>query len=80
VRVTSIQVLYQGTIRFMEAHFFFHATVEGIEETLTLGYSSCYPGKGYPFGRCAGAMQTAGWRTPLGLFGRKVRVWCSRYR
>jgi len=37
MHVTSIQVLYQGTIRFMEAHFFFHATVEGIEETLALG-------------------------------------------
>ena len=32
-----MQVLHQGTIRFVEVRFYFRAIVEGIEETLALG-------------------------------------------
>jgi hypothetical protein len=34
--MTSIKVLHQGTIRFVEARFYFRAIVEGIEESLAL--------------------------------------------
>jgi len=34
--MTPIQVLHQGTIRFVEAQFYFRAIVNGIEEVLVL--------------------------------------------
>ena len=34
--MTSMQVLHQGTIRFVEAKFYFRAVVKGIKETLVM--------------------------------------------
>jgi len=35
--MTQLQILYQGTVRFVEVKFYFRATVAGTQESLALG-------------------------------------------